>query len=58
MIFPEEKVVEVIMMGIFCLTSVFLLLVPCKLSQYHSVLLKARKVILERLSISTAAEMK
>jgi len=31
---------------------------PCKLSQYHSVLLKARKVIYEKLSIRTAAELK
>lgn len=54
----DERVVEVIMMGISYLTSVFLLRVPCKLSQYHSVLLKARMVIYETLSIRIAAELK
>lgn len=58
MVFTDARVVAVMMMVISYLTGVFLLWVPCKLSHYHSALLKAREVIYETLSIKTAAELK
>lgn len=54
----DERMVEVMITGIFYLTSVFLLWVPCKLSQYRSVSLKVKKAICERLSIRIAVDQK